>query len=154
MSHASTRAEKPQISVRNFQRKVRVDIPALQRFAERALMSCLHYRRGADTQLRRLSQVSIVLISDRLMCDLHRRFLNKPDPTDVITFDHGEIFISLETARKHARRFRTSVLHEIQLYIVHGLLHLHGFDHRGEADARAMDELQKKILERIANAQR
>jgi probable rRNA maturation factor len=88
------------------------------------------------------------------MCDLHRRFLNKSDPTDVITFNHGEIFISVETARKQARRFKTSVLHEVQLYIVHGLLHLHGFDHRGEADARAMDELQKKILKRIANAQR
>jgi probable rRNA maturation factor len=154
MSRASTRAEKPQISVRNFQRKVRVDIPALQRFAERALMGCLHYRRGSDTQLRRLSEISIVLISDRRMCDLHRRFLNKSDSTDVITFDHGEIFISVETARKHARRFSSSVLHEVQLYIIHGLLHLHGFDHRGEADARAMDELQKKILERIANAQR
>jgi probable rRNA maturation factor len=154
MSRPSTRAEKPEISVRNLQRKVRIDIPVLQRFAERALIGCLHYRRGSDTQLRRLSEVSIVLISDRRMCDLHRRFLNKSDPTDVITFDHGEIFISVETARKHARRFRSSVLREIQLYIIHGLLHLHGFDHRGEADARAMDELQKKILERIANAQR
>jgi probable rRNA maturation factor len=154
MSRASPRAEKRGITVRNFQRKVRVDIPTLQRFAERALMGCLHYRRGSDTQLRRLSEVSIVLISDRRMCDLHRRFLNKSDPTDVITFDHGEIFISVETARKHARRFSSSVLHEVQLYIIHGLLHLHGFDHRGEADARAMDELQKKILERIANAQR
>jgi probable rRNA maturation factor len=145
MSRPSTRAEKPEISVRNLQRKVRIDIPVLQRFAERALIGCLHYRRGSDTQLRRLSEISIVLISDWRMCDLHRRFLNKSDSTDVITFDHGEIFISAETARQHARRFSSSVLHEVQLYIVHGLLHLHGFDHRGKADARMMDGLQKKI---------
>jgi probable rRNA maturation factor len=154
MSRASPRVEKPEISVRNLQRKVRVDIPALQGFAERALMGCLHYRRGSDTQLRRLSEISILLISDRRMCDLHRRFLNRSGSTDVITFDHGEIFISVETARKHARRFSSSVLHEVQLYIIHGLLHLHGFDDRGKAGAREMEEVQKKILERIANAQR
>ncbi len=68
------------------------------------------------TQLASLPEISILLISDRRMSSLHRRFLNKTGSTDVITFDHGEIFISVETAREHARQFRTSTLCEIQLY--------------------------------------
>ena len=44
-----------------------------------------------------------ILISDRRMSELHRRFMGIAGPTDVITFQHGEIFISTETARRQAR---------------------------------------------------
>jgi len=43
----------------------------------------------------------------------------------VLTFQHGEIFISTQTAKQHARVFANSIMRELQLYIVHGLLHLH-----------------------------
>jgi probable rRNA maturation factor len=86
------------------------------------------------------------------MASLHRRFLKKSGPTDVITFDHGEIFISAERARKHARAFNSSVLGENKLYIVHGLLHLHGFDDRTKADARRMEKMQNKVLKQISAA--
>lgn len=80
------------------------------------------------------------------MSRLHREFLGKTGPTDVLTFQHGEIFISIETAKRHARAFGNSLLRELQLYIVHGLLHLNGFDDRTQPGARRMEELQAKIL--------
>ena len=80
------------------------------------------------------------------MASLHRQFLNQSGPTDVLTFQHGEIFISIETARRQARAFGNSLTRELRLYIVHGLLHLHGFDDRKRTDARKMERIQKRIL--------
>jgi probable rRNA maturation factor len=64
----------------------------------------------------------------------------------VLTFQHGEIFISVETAKRNARAFGTSLLRELQLYIVHGLLHLHGFDDRTASAGRKIKAAQEKIL--------
>ena len=98
------------------------------------------------TDLRKLSEVFILLISDRRMALLHRRFLGQFGPTDVLTFQHGEIFISVETARSHSRAFGNSFVRELKLYIVHGLLHLQGFDDRTPGEAEKMKAAQKKIL--------
>jgi len=80
------------------------------------------------------------------MSRLHRQFLGQRGPTDVLTFQHGEIFVSAETAKRHARLFGNPLVGELQLYIVHGLLHLHGFDDRTPAEARKMKSTQERIL--------
>ena len=72
--------------------------------------------------------------------------MNESGPTDVITFQHGEIFISAETARRNAQRFGNALARELRLYVVHGLLHLHGFDDRDESNARKMEIVQRRIL--------
>jgi probable rRNA maturation factor len=123
-----------------------IDTASLSVFAKRALTSCLSYSPKCRKALRRLPDISILLISDRRMSGLHARFLSRPGPTDVITFDHGEIFISVETARKNARRFSSSTVAEIRLYIVHGLLHLCGFDDQNHLAARKMQEAQQEIF--------
>ena len=74
--------------------------------------------------------------------------MNDPSPTDVITFQHGEIVISVETAKRQARQFATSLDHELRLYLVHGLLHLHGFDDKTAAGAREMKRVQDKLAAR------
>ncbi|PYI58593.1 MAG: rRNA maturation RNase YbeY [Verrucomicrobia bacterium] len=81
---------------------------------------------------------------------LHKNSAQEADagPTDVLTFHHGEIFISVEMAKRQARVFGNSLVRELQLYIVHGLLHLHGFDDHTPAEARKMEEIQEKILNR------
>jgi len=135
-----------QIRVRNLQRKIAVNVAELQQFAAKALRACLRLRRRKLTDLTRLSEIFVLLVSDRRMASLHRQFLNQTGPTDVLTFQHGEIFISVETARKHARTFGNSLARELRLYIVHGLLHLHGFDDRKRADAHRMAKIQKRIL--------
>ena len=92
-----------------------------------------------------LPEINVILISDRRMSQLHRRFLKIEGPTDVITFQHGEIFISVETARRQGRTFDSSTRNEIELYLVHGLLHLCGFDDKTSSGARLMRATQKGI---------
>jgi probable rRNA maturation factor len=136
----------PQLAVRNRQRNLSVNTAALQNFAAKALRRSFQLHIGKPTDLRRLSEVFVWLVSDRRMAQLHRKFMQLSGATDVITFQHGEIFISVETANRNARRFGNSLEHELRLYIVHGFLHLHGFDDRTEAAARKMQKAQEKIL--------
>ena len=118
----------PCVTVHNLQRKISVNVAELEKFACNAVQHSLRLRQRERTDLRKLSEIFIWLVSDRRMALLHRKFLGQSGPTDVLTFQHGEIFISVETAQRHARAFGNSLLRELKLYIVHGLLHLHGFD--------------------------
>src|SRR5204863_8355690 len=134
------------ISVRNLQRKIPVNVAELQEFALKVIPRCLQLRSRKRSDLTKLREISVWLISDRRMSRLHRQFLGQKGPTDVLTFQHGEIFISVKMAKRHARAFGNSLLHELQLYIVHGILHLHGFDDRTQLGARRMEKMQAKIL--------
>lgn len=140
------RDRRPEITVWNRQRIVSIDLPPLRRFAQRALDECLKLPARASGQLAELQELSVILVSDRRMAQLHRRFLQQAGPTDVITFQHGEIFVSTETARRQARLFGTSLDHELRLYLAHGLLHLHGFDDTTPALAAEMKRTQEKLV--------
>lgn len=130
----------------NRQRAVPIELPPLRRFGERALEECLKLPARKSGQLTKLTEVSVILVSDRRMAELHRRFLQQAGPTDVITFQHGEIFVSTETARRQARDFGTSLEDELRLYIAHGLLHLHGFDDTTPSLAAEMKRTQEKLV--------
>lgn len=143
----------PKISVRNLQRNVPLDIVDLRRFAERALELCLGLPTKPRTDLQKLAEISVLIISDRRIASINREFLNKSGSTDVITFQHGEIFISAETARRQARQFRSTLKRELRLYLVHGLLHLHGFDDRTKTGRRRMQRTQERVL-RLASKQK
>jgi probable rRNA maturation factor len=136
----------PEIRVRNFQRKISVNVAELEKFAVNAVQNSLQLHQRQRTDLRKLSEIYVSLISDRRMALLHRKFLGQSGSTDVLTFQHGEVFISVDTARRHARAFGNSLLRELKLYIVHGLLHLHGFDDQTPAESRKMETVQEKIL--------
>ena len=136
----------PEIQVRNAQRKLRIALSPLQEFGKRALWLCLELEEPARSDLRSLDEVLVVLVSDARMSALHKQFLNLAGPTDVITFQHGEIFISVETARANAESFHSSTEDEVRLYLIHGLLHLHGFDDVTPAQARVMKQTQERIL--------
>lgn len=69
-----------------------------------------------------------------------------PGATDVITFDHGEIVISTETARENAALYDRTLDQELALYVVHGLLHLGGYEDKEPEDFARMRELQERIL--------
>jgi len=84
----------PEISVRNRQRKIPVNVAGLQKFAVKAVQNCLQLQKEKQTDLRKSGEISVLLISDRRICQLHRQFLGQRGPTDVLTFRHGEIFIS------------------------------------------------------------
>ena len=139
----------PKISVRNLQRKVAVDVVDLEGFAAKALKLCLQLSRKSAA-LGGLPEIAVLIVSDVRIAALHRKFMGKAGPTDVMTFQHGEIFLSAETARRQARQFENSLNRELKLYIVHGLLHLHGFDDRNARDAKRMGAVQARILRRAS----
>jgi len=137
------------IRVLNRQRKLAVNARALETFAQSVLSQCLKLRTRKSGVLKHLMEISVMLVSDRRIAEIHRQFMNEPGPTDVITFQHGDIVISVETAKRQAREFRTTVDHELRLYIVHGLLHLAGFDDRTSAGAAEMKRIQERLTRAI-----
>jgi probable rRNA maturation factor len=143
----------PAITVLNRQRAVSLGVIPLRDIAKATLGEALNLR-GKPQQdvLPQLDEVNVILVSDRRIAEIHRRFLNEPGPTDVITFQHGEIFVSTEMARRHARRFRTSLEHELRLYIAHGLLHLRGFDDKSTAGAAEMKRVQENLVAKVERA--
>src|SRR3954469_16771661 len=139
------------IAVFNRQRSVTVELEALQTFAELALAECMKVRSRASNVLSDLRQIDVVLVSDKRIAEIHSRFLNDGTPTDVITFQHGEIFISVETAKRQARAYRTSLEHELRLYLVHGLLHLHGYDDKTVKGAGEIKRLQERVVTKLVD---
>lgn len=100
--------------------------------------------------------LSIVFVEDALIKKLHESFLDDPTPTDVITFpadpsfnSAGEICISVDEAIKNAKSFGTTISHEITLYLIHGWLHLFGFDDTNEEAINAMRLAEKDALKLI-----
>jgi len=142
----SKSATTAKVTVRNLQRKVPVNVVDLEEFAGKAAELCLRLPHKKKTELVQLREISVLIVSDRKIASLHRQFMSESGSTDVITFQHGEIFISAESARRNARRFGNARARELRLYVVHGLLHLHGFNDRDEANARKMRIVQRKIL--------
>ncbi|MGI8889224.1 MAG: rRNA maturation RNase YbeY [Chthoniobacterales bacterium] len=136
----------PQIFVHNRQRKIAIDRVRLENLARSALPLCL---REPGSGLTDLEKVDVLLVSDRRIAELHLRFMRIPGPTDVITFQHGEIFVSLETARRQAEFQQTSLPYELLLYLVHGLLHLRGLDDQEPVARSKMHAVQKKIVDSV-----
>ncbi len=102
--------------------------------------------------LSKLREIEINLVSDEMIGQVHAEFMNDPSATDVITFHHGEIFISLDTAKRTAADFGHTFEQEALLYLIHGLLHLNGHDDKVPNERAAMKELQEQILAEVWNA--
>jgi probable rRNA maturation factor len=135
----------PPLSVANRQRAVRLDLRWLRAFAEGILSTCLQKSDDGVFGLRNLEEIAIAIVSNRTMARLHVQFMNVAGATDVITFADGDIAISAETARDTAAEFGHGVEEELALYIVHGLLHLNGFDDTTPRAAARMRKVQERI---------
>ena len=100
--------------------------------------------------LAELDEIEVTLLDDPAIAAVHERFMAIPGATDVITFQHGEILVSLDTAAAQARELGHSLYHEVVVCAIHGMLHLHGHDDK-DANARArmharQDELARRAL--------
>lgn len=103
--------------------------------------------------------ISIALVGDPQMSELHVRFMNIKGPTDVLTFelDHdargrcteGEIVLCVPEARRQSAHHGTDVAHELLLYVIHGLLHLTGHDDHDEGAYRRMHAQEDVILRKL-----
>jgi len=98
-------------------------------------------------EIAELEVLEITLLDDREMARVHGEFLSDATPTDVITFEHGELLIGVEVARRQAKEFQRSPLQEVALYGIHGMLHLAGFDDISARDSERMRERQEELLE-------
>ena len=110
------------------------------------MLPCLERPGQRQPVLAVLPEVEAVLVSDRVIARIHRRFMNIPGATDVITFEHGELVVSATTASRQARELGEAIERELLRYIVHGLLHLNGHEDAAAADAAKMWRAQEEIL--------
>ena len=101
--------------------------------------------------------VSVVMTDDREIRRINRRFLGHDRPTDVISFPlgeggavEGEIYINIDKASRQARSYRVSLGNEITRLVVHGTLHLLGYDDRTAAPARRMKKLEDMYVGSLA----
>ena len=100
--------------------------------------------------------LTVALVCDAKMRALNRQFRGIDRPTDVLSFPDGadgragDLLVSVETARQQARRLGHSVETEIRILLLHGLLHLLGFDHEGPRDAARMARAERRWRKRLA----
>lgn len=101
--------------------------------------------------LEHLATLEVALVDDETSERVHMDFMNIEGPTDVITFHHGEIVIGVEVAKRQAAEYGEPIGREILRYFVHGLLHLAGHEDADEAERKAMEESQERIIEVLWN---
>jgi probable rRNA maturation factor len=135
----------PSVTIRNLQRRVFVSTRKVELFARTACQLAWQARRPSS-EITRLTHVEVSIVSNRRMATLHKKFCGIPGPTDVLTFQHGEIVVSADMAVTQARNFHTHVIAEIQLYLLHGLLHLAGFDDTDSRQRKQMLRLQGRLF--------
>jgi probable rRNA maturation factor len=137
-----------QLSVRNQQRRY----PVATREA----------RKAADVLMDELLELesfdlSILFVNESRMAQLNKTHLQHEGPTDIITFDyctpallHGELVICPAVASRHAKQYRATLGQELARYIIHGVLHLRGFDDQTPAVRRKMKREENRLLQKLA----
>lgn len=131
------------IEISDRQRRVEVDTGPL----EMAIRNILNEGRF-DT-----AEISLAIVDDEEMHALNRQFLDHDYPTDVLSFPlssspdslAGEIIVSIDTAERECRSHGLAADQELLLYVIHGMLHLVGYDDKNE-DARKIMRAQEKYF--------
>ena len=97
------------------------------------------------------NKLEVVFVSDSTMRKYNRRFSGKNKSTDVLSFDIDKtyvIIVSVDTARKNAILYGEKFEDEVLRYVVHGILHLLGFDHKVEAFKEKMRNKEEEMMEK------
>ena len=118
-------------------------------------------RGRAEKMLRHLGlaevELSIALVDDATIHELNREYRKKDKPTDVLAFPLfepvpakrtgmlGDVILSIDTARKQAKKHRRPLLGELTMLLAHGLLHLLGHDHQTDAEEREMTARTREL---------
>lgn len=105
-------------------------------------------------------EINVVFVDNHVIRQLNKKFLDESGTTDVIAFPYdnwtdpsipiGDIYISFREAQFNARRFDDTVKRELVRLVVHGLLHLLGYDDHKPADRKRMWARQEKLVERLS----
>jgi len=133
------------VEVLNRQRAVPVDATWLARVVRKAVAAL-----GVEA-----AAITVLVVDDTRIAELHDRWLGIPGPTDVLTFDlaadergglAGDIVASAETARRVARELGWQARHELAYYVVHGLLHLGGENDGTPGERRRMRRRERAVM--------
>ncbi|MCQ2148830.1 MAG: rRNA maturation RNase YbeY [Bacteroidales bacterium] len=107
----------------------------------------------AESEIRRIGDVSVVFCSDNYILDVNMKYLQHDYFTDIITFDYcegdklnGDLIISIDTVRENAVTYGVSFDEELHRVIVHGLLHLIGYDDSTEEQRKEMRSKENYYL--------
>ncbi len=103
------------------------------------------------------AQISVAVVDDPTMHELNRRYLNHDYPTDVLSFTladedshlEGQLIVSVDTAAKEAAEYDWTTENELLLYVVHGTLHLVGYDDATPELRGEMREAERRVLSRF-----
>ncbi len=149
----SSLAPTPVFVLRNRQRKITFQTQWIKHVVQQALPQCLAAALP-DSPLESLTSIEASIISDKKIASIHNVFFQDPTPTDVITFDHGEILIGADTVSSQAPQFSHTPSAEAALCIIHGILHLGGWKDKTKIEALQMAHRQNDIFHSAAaNAQ-
>ena len=108
----------------------------------------------AESEIRRLGDVNIIFCSDPYILNINLQYLGHDYFTDIITFDYcegkkisGDLFISVDSVRENAAFYKTDFNEELHRVMVHGILHLIGYDDHTETDIKVMRSKENYYLE-------
>ena len=109
----------------------------------------------SEEEGRRLGQISVIFCSDSYLLEINRKYLGHDYYTDIITFDYsegdtisGDLFISVDTVRSNAEYYSADFKDELDRVIVHGVLHLIGYDDHTDEQSAEMRARENHYLER------
>ena len=107
----------------------------------------------AESEIRRIGDISIIFCSDNYILDVNQQYLQHDYFTDIITFDYsegdklsGDLFISVDSVRENAVEYGTEFEDELNRVIVHGVLHLIGYDDHCDEDINEMRNKENYYL--------
>ncbi|MBQ9477057.1 MAG: rRNA maturation RNase YbeY [Bacteroidales bacterium] len=99
----------------------------------------------AESEIRRLGDINVIFCSDHYILDVNMKYLQHDYFTDIITFDYcegdrlsGDLFISIDSVRENAIEYGTEFEEELHRVIVHGVLHLIGYDDHSKEEIAQM----------------
>lgn len=139
----------PSMELYDHQSALPLDMERLFHAASQALPLVLQHPGPHPSLLPDMEEVEVSFITDAGISAAHAQFMDDPSPTDVITFQHGEILISTDTAIRQAAAYAQDPQRECALYLIHGLLHLHGHDDHAADESAAMKQIQESILAKV-----
>jgi probable rRNA maturation factor len=151
-----------EILIDNLQEKKDIDLSRLRQVA----LNILHYLRCQEQ-----CELSIALVDDQEMQRLNRAYRGIDRNTDVLSFAQqenvdpqviqphaadtsfplllGDVILSVETTQKQAEEHGHAFERELDFLLIHGILHLRGYDHQIDADAQVMERLEQELFSKL-----
>ena len=136
------------ISIKNLQKNIPIDPGSIKKAV---------LKTWSLEGIKKSGEITFCFVNDKQIKELNLRYLGKNNPTDVLAFDITErpkdrnriladIVISTDRAIDNAREFKTAPLYELYLYVIHGLLHILGYDDKNRKLRKVMEEKTAHIL--------